>query len=50
MKAIYFEEHGEINVLRYGEVSTPKPNPGEVVIRVRACALNYLDIWVRRGR
>ncbi len=49
MKAVYFETHGEIEVLRYGEVPEPQAGPGEVLVRVRACALNYLDIWVRRG-
>jgi NADPH:quinone reductase-like Zn-dependent oxidoreductase len=49
MKAVYFKEHGEIDMLRYGDVPAPRPAPGEVLIRVRACALNYLDIWVRRG-
>jgi NADPH:quinone reductase-like Zn-dependent oxidoreductase len=49
MKAIFFEKHGSIDVLRYGEVPDPTVAPGQVVVRVRACALNYLDIWVRRG-
>ncbi len=49
MKALYFEKHGEIDVMRYGDVPDPQPAPGEVLVRVRACALNHLDIWVRRG-
>ena len=49
MKAVYFDEHGELDVVKYGDVPDPKPGPGEVLIRVRACALNFLDIWVRRG-
>ncbi len=49
MKAVHFEKHGESDVLRYGEVPEPQAAPGSAVIRVRACALNYLDIWVRRG-
>ncbi|MCI0499860.1 MAG: zinc-binding dehydrogenase [Planctomycetales bacterium] len=49
MKALYFEEHGELDVVKYGNVPDPTPGPGEVRLRVRACALNYLDIWVRRG-
>jgi len=49
MKAVVFSEHGEPEVLRYTEVAEPKINPTEVLVRVRACALNHLDLWVRRG-
>ena len=49
MKALHFEQHGELDVIKYGDVPDPEPGPGEVLIRVRACALNFLDIWVRRG-
>ena len=49
MKALYFEEHGNLDVVRYGDVPDPVMGPDDVVVRVRACALNHLDIWVRRG-
>ena len=49
MKAIFFEQHGGIEVLKYADLSEPKPAPGEALVRVRAVALNHLDIWVRRG-
>jgi NADPH:quinone reductase-like Zn-dependent oxidoreductase len=49
MKAIVFSQHGGPEVLRYAEVSDPKINSTEVLVRVRACALNHLDLWVRRG-
>ncbi len=49
MKALYFKEHGDLNVIQYGDVADPKPGVGEVLVRVRACAINHLDIWVRRG-
>ena len=49
MKALYFDKHGELDVIKYGDVPDAKPGPGEVLVRVRACALNFLDIWVRRG-
>ena len=49
MKALYFDEHGELDVIKYGDVPDPKAAGGEVLVRVRACALNFLDIWVRRG-
>src|SRR5574339_427705 len=49
MKAIVFERHGGPEVLRYTEVAEPKVGHGEVLVRVRACALNHLDLWVRKG-
>jgi NADPH:quinone reductase-like Zn-dependent oxidoreductase len=35
--------------MRYGDVPDPTPGPREVLVKVRACAINHLDIWVRRG-
>jgi NADPH:quinone reductase-like Zn-dependent oxidoreductase len=49
MKALFFDKHGELDVVKYGDVPDPEPGSGEVLIRVRACSLNFLDIWVRRG-
>ncbi len=36
-------------MLRYEEAPDPQLTPGDAIVRVRACALNYLDIWARRG-
>lgn len=49
MKAVAIVEHGGIDGLRYMELPDPQPGAGEVVIKVRACALNHLDIWLRLG-
>ena len=49
MKALCFHEHGDLDVLRYEDVPDPEPGPGEVLVRVRACALNHLDVFVRCG-
>jgi len=49
MKAVRFHQHGGPDVLRYEEAPDPTPGPGEVLVRVRACALNHLDLWERRG-
>ncbi|MFN3929247.1 MAG: alcohol dehydrogenase catalytic domain-containing protein, partial [Thermoflexus sp.] len=49
MKAIVFYRHGDPEVLEAAELPTPHPGPGEVRIRVHACAMNHLDLWVRRG-
>src|SRR5262249_33920557 len=49
MRAVRFHQHGGPEVLCYEEIPDPEPGPGEALIRVRACALNHLDLWQRRG-
>ena len=49
MKAIFFEEHGGPENLKFADLPDPEPGPGEVLVRVKAVALNHLDIWVRKG-
>jgi NADPH:quinone reductase-like Zn-dependent oxidoreductase len=49
MKAVRFHEHGGPDVLRYEDAPDPERRPGDVIVRVRACALNHLDLWNRRG-
>jgi len=49
MKAVMFREHGGPDKLSYEEMPMPQIGPQEVLIRVKACALNHLDIWVRQG-
>jgi NADPH:quinone reductase-like Zn-dependent oxidoreductase len=49
MKAVIFSEHGGPEVLRYTDAPDPSIGPNEVLVRVRACALNHLDLWIRRG-
>jgi NADPH:quinone reductase-like Zn-dependent oxidoreductase len=49
MKAILLHEHGDTSVLHYTDVNEPHLRHNEVLIHVRACALNHLDLWVRRG-
>ena len=49
MRAAVIREHGGPDVLEVGEVETPSPGPREILVKVGACALNHLDIFVRRG-
>jgi NADPH:quinone reductase-like Zn-dependent oxidoreductase len=49
MKAIVMHEHGGPEVLKYTDVPEPTINATEVLVRVKSCALNHLDLWVRRG-
>jgi NADPH:quinone reductase-like Zn-dependent oxidoreductase len=49
MKAALFRHHGGPEVMEVGEVAVPRPAPGEVLVRVRAAALNHFDLWLRRG-
>lgn len=49
MKAVRFHEHGGPEVLRYEDVPEPTLKPTEVKLKVRAVALNHLDIWLRKG-
>jgi|SRR5262245_12026230 len=49
MRAVVLERHGGPEVLALRDVPEPLPPPGWVKVRVRACALNHLDLWARRG-
>lgn len=49
MKAIYFETHGDPDVLTLGERPAPPTGPGMVRIDVRAASLNHIDLFMRRG-
>ena len=49
MKAAIFKQHGGPEVLEYAEVAEPRIRANEVFVEVKACALNHLDIFVRRG-
>ena len=49
MKAIRIHEDGGPEVLRYEDAPDPEPQPGEVLVRLRAASVNRLDLWVRAG-
>jgi NADPH:quinone reductase-like Zn-dependent oxidoreductase len=49
MKAVLFHNHGGPEVLEYTDFPTPELGPGQVLVRLKAAALNRLDLWVRKG-
>ena len=49
MRAVVVHQHGGLEALQFDEVPDPLPGPGEVVVEVRACGMNHLDLWVRKG-
>jgi NADPH:quinone reductase-like Zn-dependent oxidoreductase len=49
MKAVAIREHGGPEVVRVEDLPEPRPGPGQVVVAVKAAALNHLDLWVRKG-
>src|SRR5436309_14322683 len=49
MKAIVSHRHGVPEVLKYADAPEPALRANDVLVRVKACALNHLDLWVRRG-
>ncbi len=49
MKAVRIHQFGGPEVLTYEDVPNPQARKDEVLIRVKACSLNHLDVWVRKG-
>lgn len=49
MKSVLIEEHGGLDKLLLLDRPCPQPGSGEVLVRVKAMALNHLDLWVRKG-
>jgi NADPH2:quinone reductase len=49
MKAAYFESPGPPETLKFGDLPTPEPRAGEVLVRVKAASLNPIDVYIRAG-
>jgi zinc-binding alcohol dehydrogenase/oxidoreductase len=49
VRAVRIHEDGGPEVLMLEEAPDPEPGPGEVLVRLRASALNHLDVWIRKG-
>ena len=49
MRAVRIHDDGGPEVLVLEDAPDPEPGPGEVLVRLRASALNHLDVWIRKG-
>lgn len=49
VNAVLFQAHGDADVLQYTQAPTPQVKTGEALVRVQACGLNHLDLWIRQG-
>ena len=49
MQAIRLHQPGGPEQLRYEEIPTPRPGPGQVLVQLKAAALNHRDVWIRLG-
>ena len=49
MKAVRIHQHGGRDVLKYDDIPIPKNNQNQCLVKIKAAALNHLDIWVRKG-
>ncbi|MDE1853077.1 MAG: zinc-binding dehydrogenase [Thaumarchaeota archaeon] len=50
MKAVRYHSPGSPDVLSFEDAPVPEPRAGEVLVRVKACGVNRIDIWARSGR
>jgi NADPH:quinone reductase-like Zn-dependent oxidoreductase len=49
LKAILFNQHGDFDVLKCDDFPTPNPGFGQVLVKLKAAALNRMDLWTRQG-
>ncbi len=49
MRAAIIRNHGGLEAIQIETVEDPTPGPTEALIRVKACALNHMDLWARKG-
>ena len=49
MKAVRIHQHGDLDVLSIDDIIKPTPSENQVLVQIKAAALNHLDLFVRKG-
>ncbi len=49
MKAVFIEQHGDASVLKYGDLPKPEPAAGQVLVKLAAAGINFIDVYQRTG-
>jgi NADPH2:quinone reductase len=49
MKAVFVEQPGGVENLKFGDLPKPSPGPGEALVKIAASGVNYIDIYFRKG-
>jgi NADPH2:quinone reductase len=49
MKAVFVEQPGGLENLKYADIQKPSPGPGQALVKIAASGVNYIDIYFRRG-
>src|SRR5260370_39095 len=49
MKAVFVEQHGGPENLKYAELPKPAPGPGQALVKIAACGVNFIDVYFRTG-
>jgi NADPH2:quinone reductase len=49
MKAVYIDQNGGPEALKYGEMPKPEPAPGHAVVKIAAAGVNFIDVYQRSG-
>jgi NADPH2:quinone reductase len=49
MKAVFVEQPGGLESLKYADIAKPEPGPGQALVKVHAAGVNFIDIYFRKG-
>ena len=49
MKAVFVEQPGGVENLKYADITKPSPGPGQALVKIAASGVNYIDVYFRKG-